>query len=179
MEYTFYKIACNDTAVTFTYIGSTKNFRERKWQHKYDSANPKKNTIKLYKTINENGGWSNWNIVPIGKGVFDDRLSARIEEQKYIEQNNANLNSFRALMTKEQEDEMKRQYVINNHERRLQTQKDYREKHKDELKEKYNSNTELQERRKEKIQCPCGGSYTYSHKAEHCRSAKHLAFVGK
>jgi hypothetical protein len=118
MEYTFYKIHCSEPNIDFTYIGSTKNISDRRWAHKSDCNNinkPKKYNLKLYKTIRENGGWDNWNLTIIGKGIYEDRILARIEEQKYINDLNSNLNSFRAIMTKEDEKKMKDDYVINNH----------------------------------------------------------------
>ena len=179
MEYTFYKIHCSDPNINFTYIGSTKDIASRKWAHKSDCNNEKRKSynLKLYKTIRENGGWDNWNFSIIGKGIYNERIQARIEEQKYISQLDANLNTFRAIMTKEDEKKIKDDYVKNNHEKVLESHKKYRDKNKEILKAKYQENIDLQNKRKEKTQCECGGSYTYSHKAEHFKSKKHQSFV--
>jgi hypothetical protein len=179
MEYIFYKIRCNVDSVKFLYIGSTKNIRDRKWAHKSDCYNEKckKYNLKLYTTIRDNGGWDNWVMEPIGKGLFNTRLDARIEEQRYIKEMEANLNSFNAVMTKEDENRMKAEYVKNNRDKVLESKKKYRDSHKEELKEKFKNNTKTQEIRKEKTQCECGGSYTYSHKAEHIKSKKHCQFI--
>lgn len=176
MEYIFYKIICNDENINFKYIGSTRNFTTRKHNHKSACKNPEKNKLKIYKTINENGGFDNWSIYPIGKGMFENKIDAKIEEQKYINEYKADLNTFKAIMTKEDEDEYKKQYVLNNYSKVLESKKKYRDKHKDELKQKYLLNHNLHIKRKEKIMCNCGGSYTYTHKAEHLKSKKHINF---
>ncbi len=36
-----------------------------------------------------------------------------------------------------------------------------------------------QERRKRKYECVCGGKFTYSHKARHYHSKKHLDYIKK
>ena len=180
MEYIFYRIRCNDNSIKFLYIGSTKDLSSRKWAHKSDCYNenrPKTYNLKLYTTIRDKGGGDNWTMEPIGKGLFDSRLDARIEEQRYIKELEANLNSFNAVMTKEDENRIKADYVKNNHEKVLESKKKYRDLHKEEIKEKLKNNAKTQEIRKEKTQCECGGSYTYSHKAEHIKSKKHCQFI--
>lgn len=173
-EYTFYKIYCNDTNIDYTYIGSTKNLRVRKNQHKCTVINEasKKYNYPLYKYIRENGGWDNWTMSPIGKGIFEKRVDALIEEQKYINNNNnSTLNTHRAFMTKEDSDNHKKQYVINNPEKVKESRKKYDETHKEEIKE---SQKKYREAHKEKTTCECGGCYTYRHKAEHFRTKRHI-----
>jgi len=182
MEYIFYKIKCNDDNIKFVYVGSTKNIKDRKWAHKsscYNENKPTTYNLKLYTTIRDNGGWDNWIMEPIGKGLFTTRLDARIEEQKYIKELEANLNTFNAVMTKEDEKRMKDEYVKNNHDKVLESKKIYRDKNKEILKAKYKENINLQNKRKEKTKCECGGSYTYCHKAEHIKSKKHCEFKNK
>jgi hypothetical protein len=178
MEYTFYKIHCINPEINFIYVGSTKDLASRKWAHKSDcyNENRKSYNLKLYKTIRDNGGWDNWNLTIIGKGIYEDRILARIEEQKYINELNSNLNTFKAIMTKEEEKKMKDDYVKNNHLKVLANKKIYRDKNKEVIKTKYLENIDLQNKRKEKTICDCGGSYTYSHKAEHIKSKKHQSF---
>jgi hypothetical protein len=180
MEYTFYKIICLNPNIDYLYIGSTKDLIKRKWCHKSDCNNVNKKTynIKLYEIIRNNGGWDNWEIKPIGKGIYNTRLEARIEEQKYINELNSNLNSFKAMANEQDVKKIKDEYVFNNHQKVLDSKKKYRDIHKEELKQKYKANIELQNKRKEKINCDCGGCYTYSHKAEHLKSKKHTLYIG-
>jgi hypothetical protein len=88
-----YKICCKDETITDLYVGHTTNFHVRKYQHKTASKNTKDAT-KIYKTIRENGGWDNWNMVEIVKYACSNATEARIKEQEYYEMLKANLNSI-------------------------------------------------------------------------------------
>jgi hypothetical protein len=76
-----YKIYCNDTSVTDTYIGYTTNFIKRKYQHKMLCNSNKK--LKIYDTIRNNGGWDNWSMIEIAKYNCKDVTEARIREQEH------------------------------------------------------------------------------------------------
>ena len=103
MEYIFYEIRCLDSSITETYIGSTMNFTRRKCQHKgaCNRINDKKHHLKLYKIIRANNGWTNWEMVPIDKQVFETKLDARLHEQKLIKEHKATLNSATASVPRE------------------------------------------------------------------------------
>ena len=51
-----YKIFCKDNAIEDFYIGSTSNLIGRLALHR----NTKKREVPLYKCIDGNGGWENW-----------------------------------------------------------------------------------------------------------------------
>jgi len=87
-----YKIYCNNDTITDTYVGHTTNFYVRKYQHK-NSCNNSKNVLKIYKTIRENGGWDNWNMIEIAKYNCNDSTEARIKEQLHYEELQSTLNS--------------------------------------------------------------------------------------
>ena len=87
-----YKIYCIDETITDTYVGHTTNFYVRKHQHKI-SCNNSKNVLKIYKTIRENGGWCNWNMIEIAKYNCKDSTEARIKEQQHYEELKSTLNS--------------------------------------------------------------------------------------
>ena len=87
-----YKIYCNNDTITDTYVGHTTNFYVRKYQHK-NSCNNSKNVLKIYKTIRENGGWGNWNMIEIAKYNCKDSTEARIKEQQHYEELKSTLNS--------------------------------------------------------------------------------------
>jgi hypothetical protein len=87
-----YKIYCNDDIITDIYVGHTTHFIQRKYQHKL-LCNESKNVLKIYKTIRENGGWDNWNMVEIAKYNCNDSTEARIKEQLHYEELHASLNS--------------------------------------------------------------------------------------
>jgi len=87
-----YKIYCNNDMITDTYVGHTTNFYVRKHQHK-NACNDSKNVLKIYKTIRENGGWCNWNMIEIAKYNCKDSTEARIKEQQHYEELKSTLNS--------------------------------------------------------------------------------------
>ena len=87
-----YKIYCKDNNITDTYVGHTTNFLTRKESHKCECKNLNNNS-KIYKTIRENGGWNNWNMVEIAKYNCNNLLEARMKEQQHYEELNASLNS--------------------------------------------------------------------------------------
>ena len=87
-----YKIYCIDEAITDTYVGHTTQFIQRKHHHK-SSCNNSKNVLKIYKTIRENGGWDNWNMIELAKYNCKDSTEARIKEQQHYEELNSTLNS--------------------------------------------------------------------------------------
>ena len=117
-NYTFYKIVCLDNAVDLSYVGSTADFNKRKSSHKSNCNNEKTpaHNYKVYKTIRDNGGWSNFKIIEIGK---QDQLTLReaeqIEEQYRLELN-ADMNDRRCFLTEEEKQEQKKEWRKNNPE---------------------------------------------------------------
>ena len=61
-----YKIYCKDSKFNEIYVGHTTNFIKRKYSHKIN-CNNLKNHFKIYDTIRQNGGWTNWSMVEIAK----------------------------------------------------------------------------------------------------------------
>lgn len=86
-----YKIYCNDETISDVYVGHTTNFYVRKYQHK-NACNDLKHNYKIYKTIRENGGWNNWNMVEIANYNCKNSTEARIKEQQHYEELKPSLN---------------------------------------------------------------------------------------
>lgn len=82
-----YKIVCKDLNVKDIYVGHTTNFIRRKANHKYDCNNPnsKPYNFKIYLTIRENGGWSNWEMIEVEKYNCNDRNEAAARERYWYE----------------------------------------------------------------------------------------------
>lgn len=79
-NYIIYKIYCDD--IDDYYIGSTNSLRKRKTTHKLRATTDqgKYSKAKLYKTINDNGGWNNWTMKRCGDtGTTDKKEAHRIE----------------------------------------------------------------------------------------------------
>ena len=90
-----YKITHKDPNNCFIYIGQTTNFIKRKNAHKSASKNEnnKLHLSKLYKTINENGGWDMFEILPIEQFPCKNSLEATIRERYWFDFHQANLNT--------------------------------------------------------------------------------------
>lgn len=128
-------------SLNFRYIGSTGNFSSRKATHKTNCKKQLK--LKLYETINENGGWDNFTMRPIEEFVCENKLEARIRERYWCEMYNPNLNTRKSYVSGEEresyydenkdrfkqyyEDNKERikQYYQENREKRLKYQKEY------------------------------------------------------
>jgi hypothetical protein len=87
---------------------------------------------------------------------------------------NANLNSQKMSSNRRR----KKNYYENNKEYISQQKKEYNERNKeyfDKVKKEYYENNK--EKFTEKINCKCGGIYTYKHKARHFKTNKHLEYI--
>jgi hypothetical protein len=142
-----YKICCKDTNITDCYIGSTTNFRSRKWSHKSKCNNEtnKPSKIKVYQFIRDNGGWDNWDMVLVEKVNVNDSYELHKQERKYIEELNSTLNYEIPTRTrKEWEEENKEkiiQYRIDNKDKNSEYQKIYYEE-------------KIKNKGIEKVECP-------------------------
>ena len=94
-----YKIFCKNNIITEVYVGHTTNFIKRKYHHKI-CCNNLTNNLNIYKTIRENGGWDNWEMVEIGCYNCKNSEEARIKEQKHYEELNDTLNQVPPYVAK-------------------------------------------------------------------------------
>lgn len=96
-----YQISSVYLEVEEIYIGSTENFKQRIERHKHNYNSGAKQ--KVYEFIRNNGGLSNWDIIPIE--IIDFPISTeelRQYEQAYLDKYNPELNSKRAYLTDQQ-----------------------------------------------------------------------------
>jgi len=137
------------------YIGSTKDFSNRKITHynMCNNLNGKDYNLKVYKYIRSNGGRDNFEMIEIGIVECENNEELKIEEQKWIEDLGSDLNDRRAYTSPE---EKKKQH--------RQRSKIYSEKHKKKLNKSF--------------VCPCGVPYTLRNKARHIKTKKHQTYVG-
>ena len=80
-----YKIYCKNQSISAVYVGHTTNFIKRKYQHK-TCCNNITNNLNIYKTIRENGGWDNWEMIEIACYNCKNSEEARIKEQEHYEE---------------------------------------------------------------------------------------------
>jgi NADH:ubiquinone oxidoreductase subunit len=171
-----YKIVCKDLHITDLYVGGTTNFIQRKKQHKNRcyNKNSEKYYFKLYETIRENGGWENWTMVIIEECPCDDSYNARKLERYYYEQLNATLNAYKPLITEEEKKQEAKEY--NKTDKYKESQKKFRDEHREYYKEyEINNKEKIQSRKSEKITCNCGSIISRSSKSAHEKTFLHIS----
>jgi hypothetical protein len=169
MKYIIYEIAPLDKSILYSYIGSTKNFRRRKFEHKSvcENENSKKYNFPLYKFIRENGGWDSCELNPIEEIEVETKTQARIREQFWKENRETKFQVLNAVNPYTNRTEYQNKYREENKEELQKYQKIYRDENKQQINQK----------KKQKHTCPCGGHFTTTSKARHFKTLKHIAFV--
>ncbi len=149
-----YKLCCIDPEIKEIYVGSTKNLRVRKNQHKTNcnNANSDKHHFKVYQFIRANGGFSNFDIIQLERFEFNTKYELHARERHYIESLKASLNRFiPTRSTKEYHEENKeniKEYKKLYNEEHKENQKKYWEENKEKMKEQAK---QYREQNKEKI----------------------------
>ena len=147
-----YHIVDSDKVVH--YIGSTSNFVNRKSQHKYNCnhSEVKHHNYDIYRYIRDNGGWDNFECVPIRrvenvKNSIDLRIAERQEMEKYSTLKNM-LGSYMSKEDRkicnqkwkqnnpEKHMESVRKWQLNNPERKREIDRKYRENNREKIMER-------------------------------------------
>tara|TARA_R110000787_G_scaffold42017_1_gene103233 strand:+ start:14 stop:493 length:480 start_codon:yes stop_codon:yes gene_type:complete len=147
-----YMIQSKDEKDDNIYIGSTCDFIEREKTHKNACNNEKTDHFKVYKYINDNGGFDEWKMIFIDFAPCETEEELRIIEQEYINMFQSSLNIKRAYSSKEDKKEYQQEY-----------QPKYYQNKKDNL--------------KVKITCECGSIYRKSDKTRHAKTKKHIQYI--
>jgi hypothetical protein len=106
-----YKIIPKDSNLNYCYVGSTACLQIRTNYHKRvcNNTNSNRHNLLLYKTIKENGGWENWEVIKIIDYPCETEIEAKQKEQEYIKELSANLNTIGAFRReKEKQDQIKK-----------------------------------------------------------------------
>jgi hypothetical protein len=132
--YIIYEIRPINKELIYSYVGSTENFIKRKSNHKRTCIN---SNLNVYKYIRENGGWINFEMVPLEEYECDTKIQARIREQFYINQIENKLNMIKAFSTieenKNKQTEQKYIYRFENKNKINTINKIYREENKEKI----------------------------------------------
>lgn len=158
-DYIIYKIYKD--GVDYVYVGSTKAFNNRKYDHNKrcnTPTNQKHYNMKIYSIIRANGGWDTWNMVKIDEIKDCSLTESQIKEQEWIDKLKANMNTNNAHETEEL-----------FKERKQIEDKKYHENHKE----------IISERKKEKITCKCGCNITKGGLSQHIKTKKHINLIKK
>jgi hypothetical protein len=160
-EYTIYKLVCNDEKLcSETYVGSTKAYAARKWNHQNVCNNPNRAgyNYKVYQIIRANGGWSAWRMVPIQVIPNTTKRDAEIRENELMEIYSSKLNTNKASIGDITIKEYKKQYNLKNKGQINITSKQYNLKNKEKIRSQQT--------------CKCGCSVTSINLARHQKSKK-------
>jgi len=154
-----YKLChCNDLENENIYIGSTTNFRRRKWEHKNNCINEnyEKYNYNVYQFIRENGNWENWVMIPIEQYPCNSKKELEVRERYHIELLKSKLNQ--KIPTR-----CKKEWTIDNKENVKEYKKQYYETNKENISEKI----------KKKVVCDhCGSEITKTCLSRHKKSNK-------
>ena len=149
-DYVIYKIICNDENIKDCYVGSTSNFKVRKWDHA-KNCNGNIVNYKIYETIRENGGWTNWTMIPVAEHKELTSIQARIKEEEYRVNLNAQLNSKAAYRSEEEtrqlENVQSKKYYEANKEQLLEQKKQWRENNPEKMNAYYIKRNQSEERK--------------------------------
>ena len=110
--------------------------------------------------MRENGGFENYEIIPVSFHNLTNIVELRILEQQEMDKYDGLLNSYYASRPK-------KQYRIDNIEKKSEYDKQYRIDNQEIIKKKKN----------EKIPCDCGCIVSRSSLPRHKKSKKHLDLV--
>ena len=172
-----YKLCCNDTDVKDIYVGSTTNFKHRKYHHKSscNNSNNVKYNFNVYKFIRDNGGWDNWSMIQIEQYEAKDKRDLEQKERYYLELLKATLN--RQLPTRTHKESAKA-YRDTNKETIAIKSKEYRNNNKEKPKDYLKKNKEkIKDRKSKKYMCDCGSTLTHGHRARHLNSKNHKEYL--
>lgn len=138
-----YKVSCKDTNITEFYIGSTANFRQRKYDYNSKMKNEKAHDYKskYYKFIRENGGWENWNMEIYEYYPCNTKEELEDREDYWVVELKSPLNTNRPRRSK-------KEYRQDMKEVLSEKSKEYREANKEVIREK---KKQYHEENKEKI----------------------------
>jgi hypothetical protein len=132
-----YKLVCNDLSVQDLYVGSTTDFDRRKNEHKREAN--KKSEYKVYKMINEYGGWDNWSMIKIEDYPCKSSQDAKQRERYQMELQNATLNSILPYQSKDErilyKQKSDKDYRVRNDALIKIKKKEYRDKNKEKIAE--------------------------------------------
>ena len=166
------------------YIGSTvMSLSRRMVQHRSD-AKKRPDIMPLTRKINEIG-IDHFYIELVEDYPCKNKEHLNKREGELIREL-ATINKRVEQRTPTEIAEHRREYRAKHHEHILEWRREWRENNREKLREQgraqYNKDKDkIQERSKAwkstKIECPCGGKYTNSHKAEHLKCKKHQDYI--
>ncbi len=161
------------------YVGSTTKqyISQRLVEHKNKAK--KYPNRKVYKSINENGGWNNHEIILIEYCNCNSKDELHRKEREFIVSLKPIGNITIPMRTQREyyidNIEKSKQYRVENNEKSKQYKLDNKEKVREYAKEYRNENKEkLKEKSNQIINCCCGRTYTHTNRLQHNKTKFHL-----
>jgi hypothetical protein len=184
-----YTIRCK-TNKDLIYVGSTCQSLAKRWDnHKQSSKQEKSKDRLIFKTIADNGGFTNF-YIELHENYDCNSIEELLKREGEITREIGNMNSQIAGRTIKQwyEDNKEtcktknQEYYINNIESIKEQKKKYREETKEHKnkgdKEYYEKNKEtILERALAPCICDCGCTVNHSHMSRHKKTKKHIALM--
>ena len=156
-----YKLKHNeDYDDTNIYVGSTSNFKNRKYNHKTKCNNEKTQeyNFPVYKYIRNNGNWDEWVMIPIEEYSCNSKKELEVRERHHIDLLRPALNKIMPCRTnkeyyqdnkeiikkrakdwdndnKDKRKDYKKKYRNDNKDKIAKSEKKFREDNKDKIKE--------------------------------------------
>ena len=161
------------------YVGSTCEPMLCRRLDKHKGMSKQKPNIRVYKSITDNGGWENHQILLIKLYPCNSRDELHSEESRFIRALNPIGNKNIPMRTS-------KDYYLDNCENIKSRVNNFRKENPEIIKErkrlerikhieKYQQYyIENKEKKNQKIYCCCGSTYTYQHKSNHFKSKKHI-----
>jgi hypothetical protein len=77
------------------YVGSTCSLRQRRYMHKRACTVPdnSKHHMRLYEHIRSNGGWDEWDCVPLEEHPCENKTQLHIRERHWVDTLRPSLNT--------------------------------------------------------------------------------------
>ena len=166
-----YKLCCDDPEITDMYVGSTCNFKVRKWNHKSNCNNENREGYNryVYRFVREHGGWDAWSMILVKKypHVVDNQELLK-KERKWITRLKATLNQkVPGNLLKLGKTEYDKQYRELNRDKITEYSKQH-------SKQYYSNNKEqIKAHQLEKIKCECGCLISRANISAHRKTQKH------
>ena len=118
------------------YVGHTTCWDKRKCKHEsnYYNEGGTHYNLKLYKMIRDNGGWNMFRMIEVEKFPCVDKREAERRENEVMKDLKANMNTYKSYLTKEELEEIQREYKIINRVELNEKQRVYTIKNKNKIK---------------------------------------------
>jgi hypothetical protein len=181
-----YKIARRDGHGE-SYVGSTCDLRTRRKTHKHTCTSPNHRGYgyPVYQHIRDNGGWDEWECVPIEAFPCETKTELEIRERHWVDTLKPALNVQKPAAVAlaggkaEYAAEYYAKYYAANREKIAEKIASYqaanREKIAKQQAEYYVANRErIAEKQAERVTCECGSVIARGGLAVHQRTAKHI-----